>query len=174
MAGIRRFGIKAISKGSVFVYDCNGASISEETKEELERRGIGLRTNEGYGRIVFDLDLGDVSQHGPQLREINPPVSQLAAKYEQTLQEAERIAGEMQYAGRISPADKNKLYQLLLRKTDPQIIRTWLVNGTKHNTDKKESFEILLRFFNKYKLKADQEFYDKFSRALDIHTEGKE
>jgi CRISPR-associated protein Csx10 len=46
----------AVKAGSFYVYSCDGTPNPEKIKE-LERDGIGLRRQEGFGRILFNLDV---------------------------------------------------------------------------------------------------------------------
>ena len=53
----------AVSAGSVFFYTYTG-EINEDAVRELESTGIGLRRQEGYGRIIINPDFGSLKSKG--------------------------------------------------------------------------------------------------------------
>ena len=150
LAGIRRFGVQAICKGSVFVYEC---AVTEDVRKlliELEETGIGFRTNEGYGRIAVDVSLGTKNQNSLNL-DVNTEIdeSKLANRFFIQYKAADSICRKIK---EIEDADRvvKNLYQLLLRKTDLRTISKWLDNGaSKEKSDDAKKFTHLKELFGK-------------------------
>ena len=176
LAGVRRFPAQAISKGSVFVFGCENPEDLPEKLAKLEEHGLGERSNEGYGRVVVNLDLLQNNAEKTKVVTYNPEPSPLAQQYEELHKKKDEIIRELE-AIKTDEAKGVKtvclrLFQMMQRGIDPQLMRSWLIKGTSKDTTKKY-FEGIVPVFDKY-LGEDRKYKEAFSLALKEYGNKKE
>lgn len=127
LAGIRRFAVTAITAGSTFVYSYTGNSDIASKLENIAQKGIGIRRNEGFGNIAFNINLHYNSEDAKQITfKLISHHSNLAEKYNILYHEASNIIT----TNNIKRTNQSKkLFHLLSSKNDPRIIYLWLKNG---------------------------------------------
>jgi len=179
LAGIRRFAVAAITAGSTFVYSYTDNSDITSKLENIALKGIGIRRNEGFGNIAFNINLnynsGDTKKITFKL--ISHP-SNLAEKYNNLYNEASDIAGIIRDNNKELSIQSKKLFHLLSSKNDPRIIYLWLKNGADKEKGDNKPFTSLKQTFenktgiNSYSIesisKEQEEKIECFTLALSL------
>lgn len=174
LAGIRRFAVTAIMAGSTFVYSYKGDYDIIPKLEKIAQKGIGIRRNEGFGTIAFNIDLTFNAESTKQItfHLVSNP-SKLAEEYNNLYQNANTIKQILKPS-----AQSKKLFHLISSKKDLSIIYLWLKNGADKEKGRNKPFTSLKQAFenetgiNRYPIesisKEQEEKIECFTLALSL------
>jgi CRISPR/Cas system CSM-associated protein Csm4 (group 5 of RAMP superfamily) len=162
VAGLRRFSDRVISKGSCFLYEMQNGAAQEAVIEKLRilaEKGIGLKTDEGFGSFLVNMPLHWTSVPREQSREYITSAKTpqyLVDKLNKTEELLQRAREESGIIKETSENFVNRIISYMEVRYSKETLKIEIEHGkSTRNSQKWKEFEVL---FNK--LADDDDFYE--------------